>query len=244
MIATCLTFPASSDMTSKVRGRVFLFNRSWWMSLSKRSLTHVKFCKPQHSVARKFKVTSMLYEETLLVLFVLNQVMIWYILVQCLHYTKTSIPYLTCLCNSWFSRAFFFIFPSPCTLILDLVVLWSCYCLVSLFLGNLLIYNFHWALQFMLYKEDFQQGNLLEFIANKDTKNSCSSLPWPYLTCMLLLYLSNLLVLLTLSQVSCLLQKIINYKFLMAISVFLGIWCVYILHPIFTFNCSRDVIGF
>lgn len=96
----------------------------------------------------------------------------------------------------------------------------------------------------MLYKEDFQQGNLLEFIANRDAKNSCSSLPWPYLTCVLLLYLSNLLLLLTLSQVSCLLQKRINYKFLMAISVFLGIWYVYILRPIFTFNFSRDLIVF
>lgn len=88
MVATCLVFWTSSNLTSKVRGRGFLFNKYWWMSLSRRSLTHVKFCEPQHFVATRFKVTTMLYEEMLLVSFVFKQLMIWSIFVHCLPWYK------------------------------------------------------------------------------------------------------------------------------------------------------------
>lgn len=83
-----------------------------------------------------------------------------------------------------------------------------------------------------------QQGNLLEFIANRDAKNA--SLAWPSLSCELLYILGNYCNILRL--VSCLLQRSINYKFLMAVNVFLGWWSVYVLCLIFTLNFLRDVI--
>lgn len=103
------------------------------MRLPKRFLTQVKFCKPQHFVARQFKVTNMLYEEILLV-------------------------YLF-----WFNSSLFT------------------------------------AFHFLLAPAKSLTGVLL-------------------------------------------IQKRLNYKLLMAINVSLGIWCVYVSCPIFTFSFLRDVI--
>lgn len=81
-------------------------------------------------------------------------------------------------------------------LILVFVVLWNCYNLVFYFFYFLFLRN-----SYIIFSDlsticcimGFQQGNVLEFIANRDAKNSCSSLAWPSLSCVLLLYLSNLL---------------------------------------------------
>lgn len=81
-------------------------------------------------------------------------------------------------------------------LILVFVILWNCYNLVFYFFYFLFLRN-----SYIIFSDlsniccimGFQQGNVLEFIANRDAKNSCSSLAWPSLSCVLLLYLSNLL---------------------------------------------------
>lgn len=195
MVATCLVFWTSSNLTSKVRGRGFLFNKYWWMSLSRRSLTHVKFCEPQHFVAKRFKVTTMLYEEMLLVSFVFKQLMIWSIFVHCLPwYKKLPFPIWPVFATHDLESSLLWLLFAK--LILVFVVLWNCYNLVFYFFYFLFLRN-----SYIIFSDlspiccimGFQQGNVLEFIANRDAKNSCSSLAWPSLSCVLLLYLSNLL---------------------------------------------------
>lgn len=86
----------------------------------------------------------------------------------------------------------------------------------------------------------FQQGNVLEFIANRDAKNSCKG-HWHDLLSLVCSFYILAIYCNILQQVSCLLQKSINYKFLMAVNVFLDMWFV-LFCLIFTLNFVRDVI--